>query len=234
MNNNGGIPNFVHNKDIDWDAVRRASQGKTIHAKHGKLNLKKVAITGIVLSVLGTAGYYLGKSVYDRHTESKIIDEATEVVNDLITDYTIRTADNNGFYLNDQAIGNKLKDLLTTGEIDEVTAAYAVSTRLDDAYEKDEMNNIFERALGVDADTWAREHGYSGIDDPDFTKEAEMQILRNYEVENYKKEETDDYVVETTRVDNPEEQQSDELNTMFVDDNTNANVNDDAKGMGGR
>ena len=234
MNNNGGIPDFVHNKDIDWDAVKKASQGDPIHVNHGKLNLKKVAITGVVLAILGTAGYYLGKSVYDRHTESKIIDEATEVVNDLITDYTKSTANNDGFYLNDQAIGNKIKDMLATGKIDEVTAAYAVSRHLDNTYLEDEVNNIFKRALGVDADTWARERGYSGIDDPDFTKEAEMQILRNYEVENYKKEENDDYVVETTRVDNPEEQQSDELNAMFVDDNTNANVNDNAKGMGGR
>lgn len=234
MNNNGGIPDFVHNKDIDWDAVKRASQGDPIHVNHGKLNLKKVVGVGIVTLVLAAAGSYFGKSAYDRHTESKIIDEATEVVNDLITDYTKPTANNDGFYLNDQAIGNKLKDMLATGKIDEVTAAYAVSRRLDNTYLEDEVNNIFKRALGVDADTWARERGYSGIDDPDFTKEAEMQILRNYEVENYKKEETDDYVVETTRVDNPEEQQSDELNAMFVDDNTNANVNDNAKGMGGR
>ena len=217
------------------EEMKNNSIGKSaIKVKKSKLNIPRTLLTLIVTGVIGTALYGVGKSVYDRHTESKIIDEATEVVNVLITDYTKSTANNDGFYLNDQAIGNKLKDMIATEEIDEVTAAYAVSTRLDDAYLKDEVNHIFEIALGVDADTWAREHGYSGIDDPDFTKEAEMQILRNYEVENYKKEETDDYVVETTRVDNPEEQQSDELNAMFVDDNTNANVNDNAKGMGGR
>lgn len=217
------------------EEMKNNSIGKSaIKVKKSKLNIPRTLLTLIVTGVIGTALYGVGKSVYDRHTESKIIDAATDEIEEIVN-YSKKPINYEGsFYFDYQSASKKLKDKIESGEMDPDVVAWKASELLNADYLKDDRDKFFENLYGVNADTYARERGYNGVDDPDFASEMKARVLRNYEVENYKKEETDDYVVETTRVDNPEEQQSDELNTMFVDDNTNANVNDNAKGMGGR
>lgn len=205
--------------EYDFERVRRNSvDSKPVRAKKSKKHINKGRLIGCALLMAGiAAGIKVGgPELMNRYEDITTKSEYLSPYYDVIRENTHRTGDFKNYFYDTSSIANTFEDMMENGT-DETTIAYVISTDLQKDYEQDDAEELFQSLFGEDRDTWAQQHGYSGIDDPAFFSETEDKILRQVKADEYGRNNT-----------NSEE----ELISMLHEENTMNNSGE--KGMGGK
>lgn len=205
--------------DDDFKRARRNSvDSKPVKARKSKKHINKGRLIGSALLIASIAAgiKFGGPELMNWYDEIDTKGEYLSPYYEVIRENTHRTEDFQNYFYDTSSIANTFEDMMENGA-DDTTIAYVISTDLQKDYEQDEAETLFQSLFGEDRDTWAQEHGYSGIDDPAFFSETEDRIFRQAKADEYERNNI------TAQA---------ELDSMF---NGESVRNDsDEKGMGGK